>query len=110
MTETLSEVYDFPHDRGDRPLDPPAELFQREPLSRLHYAGGHTGWLVTSHSLARAVLADQRFSARTELRKGVLREITDPRPARPGSFIGMDPPEHGHYRKLLTGQFTVRRM
>jgi cytochrome P450 len=25
-------------------------------------------------------------------------------------FIAMDPPDHGRYRKLLTGQFTVRRM
>jgi cytochrome P450 len=30
--------------------------------------------------------------------------------ARVGMFIGMDPPEHTRYRKLLTGQFTVRRM
>ena len=28
----------------------------------------------------------------------------------PGFFIGMDPPEHTRYRRLLTGQFTVRRM
>jgi cytochrome P450 len=27
-----------------------------------------------------------------------------------GLFISMDPPDHGRYRKLLTGQFTVRRM
>src|SRR4029078_2395067 len=29
---------------------------------------------------------------------------------RPGQFIRMDPPEHTRYRRLLTGQFTVRRM
>ncbi|MFS8096671.1 cytochrome P450 [Lentzea alba] len=27
-----------------------------------------------------------------------------------GSFIFMDAPQHTHYRRLLTGQFTVRRM
>ncbi|WP_188193468.1 cytochrome P450 [Nonomuraea sp. SYSU D8015] len=31
-------------------------------------------------------------------------------PARPGMFHEMDPPEHGRYRRLLTGEFTVRRM
>mgnify|MGYP006170800589 CR=1 FL=1 len=30
--------------------------------------------------------------------------------AKPGMFIGMDAPDHTRYRKLLTGQFTVRRM
>jgi cytochrome P450 len=31
-------------------------------------------------------------------------------PAPPGMFIGVDPPEHTRYRRLLTGKFTVRRM
>jgi cytochrome P450 len=31
-------------------------------------------------------------------------------PAPPGFFIGMDPPHHTRLRRLLTGQFTVRRM
>ncbi|TCO65499.1 cytochrome P450 [Actinocrispum wychmicini] len=110
MTETLSDIYDFPTDRGDTPLDPPAELFDRPPLSRLQYPDGDTGWLVTSHSLARAVLADPRFSSRAEFRKSPIRVIPDPQPAKPGMFIALDPPDHGRYRKLLTGQFTVRRM
>lgn len=110
MTETLSDIYDFPTDRGDTPLNPPAELFDRPALSRLHYAGGDTGWLVTSHSLTRAILADTRFSARAELRQSPIREIKDREPAKPGMFLTMDPPDHGRYRKLLTGQFTVRRM
>lgn len=28
----------------------------------------------------------------------------------PGCFLRMDPPEHTRYRRLLTGQFTVRRV
>jgi cytochrome P450 len=110
MTETLSGIPGFPTDRGAAPLDPPAELAERGPLSQLAFAGGYEGWLITSHTLARAVLADQRFSARSELRKFPNRVNPDPQPARPGMFLVMDPPDHGHYRKLLTGQFTVRRM
>jgi cytochrome P450 len=115
MTETLSDLPPLPSNRGDAPLDPPAGLRERGSLSRLAYADGKTGWLVTSHALTRQILADQRFSARSELRtfprrEGVPERKVTPEPARPGMFIAMDPPDHGRYRKLLTGQFTVRRM
>ncbi|WP_312631679.1 cytochrome P450 [Streptomyces noursei] len=99
---------------ADRPFDPPeglAELRAQRPLSRLNYPDGHVGWLVTSHALVRAVLADARFSARAELR-----HLPFPgapagnRPSPPGMFTAMDAPEHTRYRRLLTGQFTVRRM
>lgn len=47
------------------PFDPPSELGElreSEPLTRFRLPDGHTGWLVTSHDLARAVMGDQRFS------------------------------------------------
>ncbi|WP_158891346.1 cytochrome P450 [Amycolatopsis anabasis] len=97
-----------------RPFDPPAglaELREQRPLSRLSYPDGHTGWLVTSHALVREVLADSRFSVRPELRHlPVPGAPGGNQPAPPGMFSGMDEPEHGRYRRLLTGQFTVRRM
>ncbi|WP_433509976.1 cytochrome P450 [Nonomuraea sp. CA-143628] len=101
-----------------RPFDPPdeiAELREKTPIHRMTYADGHLGWIVTGYSAARAILADARFSNRPEL-------IHPPIPARlqlakeagfrvpPGFFLRMDAPEHTRYRKLLTGQFTVRRM
>ncbi len=114
MTETLIDR--LPMERSD-PFDPPAELgILREtaPISRLRFPDGHLGWLVTSYALAREVHADRRFSSRSELHH-IIREMggqTVPQqpPARPGMFIGMDAPDHTRYRKLLTGQFTVRRM
>ncbi|CAM4198398.1 cytochrome P450 [Kibdelosporangium persicum] len=109
MTETLPEVPRLPVDR-DTPLDPPAELRTRGPLSRLTFADGTVGWLVTSHELARAVLADNRFSVRNELRKSPVRADLRTDPAKPGMFLAQDPPDHTRYRRLLTGQFTVRRM
>ncbi|WP_406319291.1 cytochrome P450 [Streptosporangium sp. NBC_01639] len=98
------------------PFDPPEEfarLRTDHPVSPLAYPDGHVGWLVTSHALVRAILADPRFSHRSELAHspfpgaGVSEK---PQPAPPGAFTAMDPPEHTHYRHLLTGQFTVRRM
>ncbi|MEV1000860.1 cytochrome P450 [Nonomuraea sp. NPDC050202] len=96
------------------PFDPPAELGElREsrPITRLAYPDGHQGWLVTSHALVREVLADRRFSARSELRHLPMDSGGQAgRPAPPGMFISTDPPVHTRYRHLLTGEFTVRRM
>jgi cytochrome P450 len=100
----------------DRPFDPPAELRRLRagrPINRLAFPDGHLGWLVTGHAAGRQVLSDPRFSARQELRHFPVRLplISDQQgPARPGWFVRMDPPDHTRYRRLLTGQFTVRRM
>jgi len=97
-----------------RPFDPPAELAalrERAPLSRLSYPDGHEGWLVTGHALVREVLADRRLSARSELRHMPIPGFpAGDQPAPPGVFTGMDAPDHPRYRRLLTGQFTARRM
>ncbi|MEW1846138.1 cytochrome P450 [Nonomuraea angiospora] len=95
------------------PFDPPdglAELRASAPITRLAYPDGHLGWLVTSHALVREVLADRRFSARSELRHVPIESTSGGRPSPPGMFVGMDPPEQTRYRQLLTGEFTVRRM
>jgi cytochrome P450 len=113
MTQTQAQS--LPIDRTT-PFDPPAALEafrQAGPISPLHFPDGHVGWLVTDHAMARRVLADSRFSARQELRRFPLKmpRLDGPiPPAQPGMFIRMDEPDHGRYRRLLTGQFTVRRM
>ncbi|SMC53966.1 cytochrome P450 [Kibdelosporangium aridum] len=90
------------------PFDPPAELRDRKAVSRLRFADGTLGWMVTTHTESRKVLSDPRFSHRGEIVRSPIRPATQP--SAPGSFLFMDPPEHTRYRKLLTGQFTVRRM
>ncbi|HEX7305207.1 cytochrome P450 [Lentzea sp.] len=96
------------------PLDPPEglrQLRQDRPITRLNYPGGHVGWLVTSYSAVRAMLADNRFSARKGLGRSPIHDMpSDPRMMEPGFFVTHDPPEHTRYRKVLTGEFTVRRM
>jgi cytochrome P450 len=97
------------------PFDPPAELAQmreRAPLVRMRYPDGHLGWLATGHSAVRAVLADTRFSSRTELMHSPFpgTESVEMPPAATGDLTSVDPPEHTRYRRLLTGKFTVRRM
>ncbi|MBP2329924.1 cytochrome P450 [Kibdelosporangium banguiense] len=90
------------------PFTPPAEITSRPPVSRLRFADGSPGWIVTTHAEARKVLTDPRFSAQGDRVKSPIRPETQP--TAPGAFAFMDPPEHTAYRKLLTGQFTVRRM
>ncbi|MDR8413471.1 cytochrome P450 [Nonomuraea sp. 3-1Str] len=104
----------------ERPFDPPdrlTELGGEAPLHRLTFADGHEGWLATGYTAVRAVLADPRFSNRPEhihptipARAAVAKELREKAFVPPGFFLRMDAPEHTRYRKLLTGQFTVRRM
>ncbi|MEU6795549.1 cytochrome P450 [Nonomuraea wenchangensis] len=115
---------DFPHTLAAMPttrqpgcpFDPPKELIEaraQSPISRLPFPDGHQGWLVTGYDLARAILADPRFSSRRELMKHHpiidYGDIEVP-PAPPGEFLLMDEPQHSRYRKPLVGKFTVRRM
>ncbi|MCS7482420.1 cytochrome P450 [Umezawaea endophytica] len=98
-----------------RPFDPPADLSRLTadaPLTPLRFPDGHEGWLATGYTAVRRVLADPRFSNRSELQHSPLPEhagMTAP-PAQPGDFLKMDPPDHTRYRKLLAGKFTTRRM
>ncbi|WUW40162.1 cytochrome P450 [Micromonospora rifamycinica] len=94
-----------------------AALAAEAPVARSTLPGGDPCWMVTGYDEARAVLSDPRFSADRfryhprfkNLSKELGEQLRNDK-ARAGSFINMDPPEHTRYRKLLTGQFTVRRM
>ena len=61
--ETLKTL---PLERED-PFEPPAALKELHgPLHPMTYSDGHLGWLVTGYAVARAVLADPRFSNRSQ--------------------------------------------
>ncbi|ACZ88980.1 cytochrome P450 [Streptosporangium roseum] len=115
MTEAPSCPVTFPTARRHL-FDPPGEVLQWQRQGALHrmtFADGHLGWLLTGHSAARAVLADNRFSNRTELtHPPVAHPLArqENRQPLPGFFLRLDQPEHTRFRRLLTGQFTVRRM
>ncbi|MDX3660495.1 cytochrome P450 [Streptomyces sp. ID05-26A] len=106
-------------ERGKCPFDPATGLTELSGRGRIHRIehNGDTVWLVTGHDEARAVLAAPQMSsdrinsprARALISPELHAELFPPE-RQAGSFIFMDAPEHTRFRRLLTGQFTVRRM
>ncbi|MGY4968027.1 cytochrome P450 [Streptomyces nigrescens] len=95
------------------PFDPPEEyrtLREQEPVAPVTFPDGAAGWLVTRYEDVRTVLSDPRFSAKRSVLRPGGGGMEDAPPPPPGLFIIMDAPEHTRFRRLLTGQFTVRRM
>ncbi|MFF5010520.1 cytochrome P450 [Streptomyces phaeochromogenes] len=94
-------------------LDPPAEydrLREEQPVTRVRFPNGLTGWLVTSFEEGSQVFSDSRLSAlrpRHDTRPGEAAEAGQDAPFDP-VFVMMDEPEHGSYRRLLAGRFTPK--
>jgi cytochrome P450 len=89
-------------------MDPAPELAQaREqgPVHRMRRVFGINVWLVTGYAEAKAVLADTT-SYSTDIRPlmGIDSDVTI------GGLGFTDPPEHTRLRKILTPEFTVRRL
>lgn len=82
------------------------------PMHRVRLYHGGTAWVITRYDVARNLLADRRLSSDRE-DPGF--PVTMPRfeafrrfPRR--TLIGMDPPEHGRFRRMLISEFTVKRI
>ncbi|WP_236710815.1 cytochrome P450 [Streptomyces sp. 150FB] len=106
MTETLP---DMPVLRPTL-LDPPAEYHQLredEPVTRVRFPNGSAGWLVTRFEEGSKVFADPRLSARRPRHDVPAEEGAEEAPFNP-TFVMMDEPDHGLYRRLLTGRFTPK--
>ncbi|MEZ0492067.1 cytochrome P450 [Kineococcus sp. TBRC 1896] len=95
------------------PFAPPPEYarWRAEPrLPQVVLPSGKRAWVITRYADARAVLADPRISSDARnpgfpgLGAGEQAVAAELRP-----FIRMDPPEHTDVRRMLLGEFTVRR-
>jgi cytochrome P450 len=92
-------------------LDPVAELGRRraaEPVSRLRLPLGIRAWLVTGYDEVRQVLGSvDGFSndfGRLAGSTGLAAQLD------PGGLGFTDPPDHTRLRRLLTPEFTMRRL
>ncbi len=92
-------------------LNPVPELGQvrhRAPISRLPVPFGLNVWLVTGYGQAKAVLADaDGFS--TDF-ANLIGDGVPGSTAGPGGLGFADPPVHTRLRRLLTPEFTMRRL
>jgi cytochrome P450 len=116
-TTTLSDglgLQPVPAARSGCPFDPPPmyeEARRSAPVTRVRLWDGSSCWLVTRYEDVRSVLSDPRYSA--DLSRPGFPFLTAARLGTAGdsqTFIRMDDPEHGRLRRMLTGDFMLRRI
>jgi len=100
------------------PLDPAPAMRARQaeaPVTRVKLWDGSTPWLVTGHAEHRALLADPRVSV--EPRNGTPRlspseaqAMEQAEHSAAPSFIMLDDPEHARLRRMITGEFAIKRV
>ncbi|WP_327102640.1 cytochrome P450 [Nonomuraea glycinis] len=114
----MSESSTFPIYMRRDGFDPVPELAamrDEERIGRISTPFGIDAWLVTRHADVRAVLSDaERFKI---AKRGIgelpgAPKMTEEELAvmRAGNLLTTDPPEHTRLRRLLTPEFTIRRM
>jgi cytochrome P450 len=110
----VTEELQFPFARRSGALSPPAEYAHvrlEGPVGKARLWNGQYVWLVTRWADVRAVLSSPHVSSDAQragypsLSPGRTAQITSR-----NTFINMDPPAHTHYRRMLTKEFTLKRM
>ncbi|MGW0826304.1 cytochrome P450 [Streptomyces sp. NPDC002845] len=110
-TDTGTETgYQYPFHRPSAVQVPPVyeELRAKCPVAKVQLPSGDDGYVVSRYEDVRTVLADPRFSRAAMLAEGAPRLTAAP--PMPGSLFTMDPPEHTRLRKLVSREFTARRV
>jgi cytochrome P450 len=92
-------------------LDPVPELGEarsREPVSKINIPFGVNVWLVTGYEEAKTVLGNAKGYSNDFA--NLVGEHGASESHSPGGLGFADPPEHTRLRKLLTPEFTMRRL
>jgi cytochrome P450 len=103
----------FPFSR-DEPFQPPRQYQmarESDPFCEVTLWDGTVARLVTRYDDLKAVLSDPRVTA--QLARPGFPAISEGRVAvdkQERGFIGMDNPEHDYFRRMLTREFTAKRM
>ena len=106
----MTDALHFPLMFSRNGLDPIAELGDRratEPVSKLELPFGITAWLVTGYDAAKEELGD---AASFSNAFGNLTTSGTDDEQDPGGLGMTDPPYHTRLRKMLTPEFTMRRL
>ncbi|MGW6306245.1 cytochrome P450 [Streptomyces niveus] len=119
MGETTSDIQaaagSFPTTRESGcPFDPPAAFAglrdQDKAAERLSCPAGIDAHVVSSYANVRSVLTEPTLSSRWAPSLHVVVNSDFERPLEPGSILQLDGAEHTRLRRLLTPEFTVRRV
>ena len=114
----MTQAPEVPHYMRRHVLDPtPAlgEVRRSTGVQQIATMFGAPAYLVTRYQDVKAALADhERISNRKPPGWGPAGEpqatTGEDTPFGAGNLLGLDPPEHGRLRRMLTPEFTVRRM
>ncbi|WP_103960122.1 cytochrome P450 [Nonomuraea solani] len=114
----MSETSAMPLHMRRVEFDPAPELAAArddERVKRVTTTHGDPAWLVTRYADVREVLGDaERFKVapQTIARLPGTPQLTEEQLAKvkAGNLLGVDPPEHTRLRRMLTPEFTIRRM
>ncbi|MFF3600111.1 cytochrome P450 [Kitasatospora indigofera] len=93
------------------PLEPAPEYARMRagcPVAPVRLPSGDRAYLAASYEAARTVLSDPRFSRAATTRPGAPR--VGPAPQTFPSLLNMDPPEHTRVRRIISREFTARRV
>jgi cytochrome P450 len=108
---TTSEPLSWPPSHRDPhyPINPAPELARirsEEPVfgvqRPLPTGGSLTMWLITKYADARELLSSRDTSNSLGRSESAA--------AQPGFLVSLDPPDHTRIRRMLTGQFSMRRL
>ncbi|WP_434597736.1 cytochrome P450 [Streptomyces sp. A5-4] len=110
-TETrTAPPHQYPFHRPSAVEVPPVyeELRATCPVAHVGLPSGDEGYVVSRYEDVRTVLADPRFSRAATVAPGAPQLSKNPPMA--GGLFTMDPPEHTRLRKLVSREFTARRV
>ncbi|MFJ9173787.1 cytochrome P450 [Streptomyces sp. NPDC102360] len=93
------------------PIDEQVRLQGEAPIAQVTLPTGDQVWALTRHETIRKALGDARFSSdRLDPRFPGRTITTKQMTGGAKMLVAMDPPEHTAARRLLAGEFTVKRM
>jgi cytochrome P450 monooxygenase len=115
MISKDSNTVDFPVRKRGEPFPPReySDFRNSAGLVKTKLPSGQPVWLVSRHADVRAVLTDPRISANPAnpgFPKVAKSGGVPTQEEMPGWFVGLDPPEHDRFRKVLIPEFSVRRI
>ncbi|MFF3325243.1 cytochrome P450 [Streptomyces sp. NPDC002889] len=103
---TIVDLGEYGADFTANPYPYYARLRERGPVHQVRAPDGGLFWLIVGHEEARAALADARLSKSPAT---IAATMLDEQVVGPYLLV-VDPPDHTRLRKLVTREFTARRV